>query len=431
MIAVLQINQPQLTLFVQQATSGSAFSGNFVSLVSNGVYMGPNVVATTGGAQTITGLKTFDSSPNVPYSGTTGSAPSARWVNDQIAAIGSSSSTAINSLSGYVQGASGALSYVRVTGSSTIGGANFTGLGGTLIIYSGNLIFISGAAGGGGAGSSNVQITGSSTLSTANFTGAGSVTLFYDGTKIFISGTAGADSTLSGYVEGNFVHRGAVDELVSGIKTFTGSPQVPSPALPSGAANLSWVSGVSGDLYARMTGISGAVAGTTTNYYITGTGVVTASATGIVTNTFNVTSGNISLSSSGTVTNNFNSPINYNINQPTGNFVNMSFYYDENNLATGLNTYEAFIGRSFIFTGYALGVINTGTQGFFSGSFYQRTATNGKTNFTDFSLNSGALFYASGGFNQTISGLNRVGLDIYRIGTGITGLSVGLFGVGY
>jgi len=210
----------------------------------------------------------------------------------------------------------------------------------------------------------------------------------------------------------------------------------------------------------------------TNNYWITGTGVVTTSfnASGNINNTFSITSGNTyvyntgvttstftiysgdaSVSNSGTATNTFNTSgaatvtnngtatNNFNgqttnvtnLSGITGNFVNMSFWYDESNLSTGLNTIEAFVGRSFFFTGYGLGVINTGTQGYFSGSFYQRTSTNAKTNFIDFSLNSGMFFTGVGGYNQEISGMNRVGLDIYRIGTGITGLSVGLFGVGY
>ena len=109
----------------------------------------------------------------------------------------------------------------------------------------------------------------------------------------------------------------------------------------------------------------------------------------------------------------------------------MAFWYDQYNLATGLNNVEAVVGRSFFFTGYSVGVINTGTQGFFSGSLYQRTPINTKTSFIDLSLNSGLYFKSQGGFVQEISGLNRVGLDILLLGTGITGLSIGVFGVGY
>lgn len=115
----------------------------------------------------------------------------------------------------------------------------------------------------------------------------------------------------------------------------------------------------------------------------------------------------------------------------TGNFVNISFWYDEFTLATGLNTIESFVSRDFTFTGYGIGSITALTQGAFSGSLYQRTPTNTKITFVNFGMPSTQSFTGRGGFSQVISGLNRVGLDIYSIGTGITGLSVGLFGVGY
>lgn len=120
-----------------------------------------------------------------------------------------------------------------------------------------------------------------------------------------------------------------------------------------------------------------------------------------------------------------------NISGVTGNFVNMSFWFDQYGLTTGLNQAEAGIGRDFLFTGYGIGCINSGTQGSFSGSFYQRTPTNIKTTFVNFGFSAGQLFTGRGGFGQTISGMNRVGFDIYLIGTGITGLSASLFGVGY
>ena len=182
---------------------------------------------------------------------------------------------------------------------------------------------------------------------------------------------------------------------LSGSYTFTGSPLVVSPTLPSGATNIIYVSGVSGSLSARDLSISGALQAA-----------------------INATSGS-------TINN------NYSFTGITGNFVNMSFYYNASTLATGLNNVEAFVGRTFFFTGYAIGSITSGTQGIFSGSLYQRTPTNTKTNFINFSMNSGLFFTSSGGFNQQVTGLNRVGLDIFQIGTGLTGLSIGIFGVGY
>jgi hypothetical protein len=139
-------------------------------------------------------------------------------------------------------------------------------------------------------------------------------------------------------------------------------------------------------------------------------------ATGVLNNTFNAAP----------VSNNA-----INVGSVTGNFVNISFYFDQYNLNTGSNQIEAFVGRNFTFTGYAVGAITSGTQGFFSGSFYQRTTVGVKVPFRDFSFNSGQFFTGVGGLSQTISGLNRVGLDILALGTGMTGVSVGIFGVGY
>lgn len=76
------------------------------------------------------------------------------------------------------------LSAIKITGSSIIPVANFTGLGGTLIIYSGNQIFVSGAAVGGGGI------------------------------------TQGQLDSLSGYADAILVHRSG-DEFISGSKTFT------------------------------------------------------------------------------------------------------------------------------------------------------------------------------------------------------------------
>lgn len=116
----------------------------------------------------------------------------------------------------------------------------------------------------------------------------------------------------------------------------------------------------------------------------------------------------------------------------TGNFVNMTFYFDAFTLETGLNVSEGFVSRDFSFTGYSLGVINSGNAGTaLTGKLYQRTTTNTKVNFADFSLANGSLFIANGGYNQTISGLNRIGVDLLGVPTGMTGLSVGVFGIGY
>ncbi len=471
LVSISQLNQAQLTAFIASASSGSAFSGNILSYANGSGTFGPNVMYTYGD-QSITGRKRFYLSPDVPYYDGSGRAPSALYVLNQDLAVSGVLNGYIDSVSGFMNGISGLIPYIQVTGSDPISIANLTGIGTTVVTYANGYIRISGAAAGGGGGGSIppgiVYITGDQTIAGQKTFSDPAVfnsdvglfgTTFVIGAIEVPTPSSGPEAINLDYlldVSGVLAAGGGGgspnsvtttgNEVIGGFKRFTGSPFVPIPTQPSGAANLLWVGGVSGVLvtrdlaisgaiYAQMTGISGAFSagGTINNYYITGTGIVTASSTGIVTNTFNITSGTILPSSSGTVNNVFNGTVNNNINIGgiTGNFVNMSFWFDQYNLATGLNFVEGFVSRDFFFTGYALAAINTGTQGYFSGSFYQRTPTNVKTNFINFSLNSGTFFSANGGYIQTITGMNRVGLDIYLIGTGITGLSVGLFGVGY
>jgi hypothetical protein len=440
LINVTQINADQLSAFVRQASSGSAFSGNFINLVSNGIYMGPNVVWTSGGTQDISGQKRFVSSPIIPYSGSTGTAPSARWVNDQI-------STSAASLASSIADTGAALSKVRVTGGNTIQDANFSGIGGTQVIHSGDCVLISGGAGGGGgAGDSNVLVTGSSTISSANLTGVGGVVITYDGTYIRVSGAVGADSTLSGYVENFFVNRYS-DQSVTGVKTFVSSPLVPVATIGTQAVNLGQLSGTSGILHVEITGasgylfqqmlvMSGTLTGNMTGAFIGPSGVPGPSGAVGPSGAIGPIGPSGEMGPSGAIgpsgaTGPTGAVGSIMISGITGNFVNMSFFFDQFNLTTGLNLLEGFVSRDFFFTGYALGAYNSGTQGLISGSIYQRNTINVKTELTNFVFNSGTFFYASGGFSQVASGMNRIGVDILRIGTGVTGFSVGVFGVGY
>ncbi len=437
MISVRQINQQELTDFVALASSGTAFQDNITAYTNQSGYLGGNVLYTSGGLQTVTGSKRFLDPLLVNYSGGTGAAPSSRWVNDQIA-------NASLSLSGFILGISGAL-----TGSQTVGvGTGYSGFVENTFVHRTNVDeTISGIKTFVGT---ELNITGDINVNNASFAwlqgdlevdgslfaediyaAISSTVKFHDQAKFdnspfvpntptaisgainlfYLSGVSGVLAAGGGGGSPNSVTTTG-NEIIGGFKQFTGSPFVPAPTQPSGVANLSWVSGVSGDLYARMTGISGAIGGgssITNNYYITGTGTIN--------NTYN--------SSGGAITNTFVSQ-----NIFTGNVINMSLWFDQYNLATGLNQIEAFVSRDFVFTGYALGVINTGTQGYFSGSLYQRTPLNTKTNFVNFSLNNGMVYSGAAGYAQTVSGQNRVGLDIYLIGTGITGLSVGIYGTG-
>ena len=80
-IDLKQLNQLEL----YHAITGSMESG-FNQLFSNsaatGLYLGYSVVYVTGGNQTISGQKTFSTSPNIPYTGTSGQPVSLRYLSD-------------------------------------------------------------------------------------------------------------------------------------------------------------------------------------------------------------------------------------------------------------------------------------------------------------------------------------------------------------
>lgn len=107
----------------------------------------------------------------------------------------------LSSLSGFTLNASGALqalivggggTAVKVTGSSALVTANFTGIGGVLVFTSGGLVFVSGGAGGGGGGVPSVNgITSAVTV-----VGTGTVSVTTAGSSIIVSG----DPSISGYV---------------------------------------------------------------------------------------------------------------------------------------------------------------------------------------------------------------------------------------
>lgn len=498
-INVNQIDQAGLSLFVQQASSGSAFSGNFTNFVASSGWIGPTALWITGGNQTVLGSKTFTGAIGVPYSGTTGQTVARLYVDTFVNLVSGFAQTSLNNsnntLSGFLSSgltATGAtivnslnnlsglvianlfttgsiLSAVKVTGSSIIQIANFTGLGGTLVIYSGNQIFISGAAGttvndpmyvtgnqlvsglkrfisgievlnstspsgainfaflsgvsgvlaamGGGGGAPNaVFTTGDQTIgSVKTFTGTVLVpnnpTLPSGAVNLaYLSGVSGVlnAAILAGGGAPNAVFTTG-DQTIGSVKTFTGTILVPdNPALPSGAVNLKHLLLVSGTLS------SGGVGATINNFYITGTGTIN--------NTFN---------STGNITNTFN----YNDTIITGNFIDVSFFLDP--IATGLNLFEAHIAHGFTFTGAAFSCRTsgfgpvTGGGAAMSGKIYQVDNNNTEQTLYSFVFQSGLIYSGSPTFNIYVTGRNRVGLSISNSLSGIEKFAVGVFGGTY
>lgn len=118
----------------------------------------------------------------------------------------------------------------------------------------------------------------------------------------------------------------------------------------------------------------------------------------------------------------------------TGVFSTLSFLLEP--VGTGEDLAESFVGHTFIATGYALGCVQSGRgpltagSGPLSGSIYVRDTGNTKTYLENFVFDSGKIFYYSGGFSHTVTGLYRMGIDVSNSLSGISKFSVGIFGFG-
>lgn len=109
---------------------------------------------------------------------------------------------------------------------------------------------------------------------------------------------------------------------------------------------------------------------------------------------------------------------------------------------SGLYQQEFFVSDPITFTGYKIGAIYSGRGpaylssgvsgvplwGPLSGSYYQRSTGNQVTNIVDFSFTSGIIYKESGDYNVTISGGNRVGINIYSGLSGLQSVTFGIFG---
>ena len=119
----------------------------------------------------------------------------------------------------------------------------------------------------------------------------------------------------------------------------------------------------------------------------------------------------------------------------TGNFTNLSFYFDYP--FTGLYLSEAFISQKFTFTGYAIGCVSSGLGpahlafgysgnplfNLMTGNIYQRDLNNVVTEIAPFNFNSGLFSKVSGNFSVNVPALSRVGISLYSGLSGIKGLT--------
>lgn len=175
----------------------------------------------------------------------------------------------INSLSGFTLSASGALqaqisagngTQVRITGSTTLTIADFTGIGGTLVFWSGGQVFISGGAGGGGGVTSLNGVVGA-----VNLLGTGLVSTSIDGQTIIISG----DNSISGNValtgQQSIAYSNSVGSILSGNMAQTGATLL-SVILNTGTQNVLFTSGASGVLQSQINSLP-------TTAYVNGIGI--------------------------------------------------------------------------------------------------------------------------------------------------------------
>lgn len=258
-------------------------SGNFVGvsviLGTSGVLS--NQIINTGSLlyQYMTGLSGFDITnlATITQLQFTGSSLYADIIGLSGNLTGTYASNAqLNGLSGY---ALTTFSAVRVSGSALVTGANFTGIGGTLVFWSGNFICISGAGGG-----TSLQVTGSPTIVNATLTGIGGTQVFVSGNTIFISGGAGGGGITTGGGLLNFAF-----QLSTGLPVGNENPFIsfPSPGFSSPPFVIYSLANNSGNaiLASQLSGVTSAgfnlslsAAPTTSNYFLsymatTGTGI--------------------------------------------------------------------------------------------------------------------------------------------------------------
>ncbi len=121
----------------------------------------------------------------------------------------------------------------------------------------------------------------------------------------------------------------------------------------------------------------------------------------------------------------------------TGNFYSLSFFVDP--ATTGRAVGESWVSSTWLATGWAIGAVTSGAgsdiatpNAIFTGRLYSRALDNTTTTLVNFTFNSGLYSYFSGSnLSIPITGASRVGLDIISTLSGLSKVSVGLFGFGF
>lgn len=248
LLSVRQINQSELVLLIQQTASGAALSGSLGAYFAASGWVGNTVLYTTGGAQSVTGTKTFLDSPIVPSGGLTITAANKDYVLAQVGSLSSS-------LSGYID----SFFVSRVNDQTILGRKVFTGAVGvgspTQTGDATNLAYVSQVS-----GVLQTQITNITVSNTVNLTGNQLIT----GTKSFVSSplvpvpTDGSGAVPKSYVD-SLTLTGVVyttgSQTISGVKTFLDSPVIPVAVASNQPVTLAQLQGTAFN-YAPTTGYS-------------------------------------------------------------------------------------------------------------------------------------------------------------------------------
>ena len=267
--ALLTNESGVLTGLISQ-TSGVLQSG----IASTGSILYGDIASLSGQASatyaTISNLALTGSNLYVTMTGMSGQSVLNYATIVNLGSTGSTLYSDILGLSGNLIASGGLLSAVKVTGSSIIPIANFTGLGGTLVFTSGGFVFISGAGAGGGTNVTSLN----GLINAVTVVGTGGLTVTTQGQNVLISG----DSSISGALTATGA---AIEVQISSLSGYVGNA--------SGALQT-LVNATGLQLYQDITGLSGQVASTyatITNVTLTGVAIEAqiASLSGFVTGT--------------------------------------------------------------------------------------------------------------------------------------------------
>jgi hypothetical protein len=458
-------------------------TNGYVTGISGALQTQINTVNTWTGSTTGVYYPRFTNPSGFIWTGQTGAFAAAVLLES----TGSNLQGQINSLSGNLTGSINLIpSTIRVSGSSFITGANFTGVVGAAVIHSGDTILVSGTifnsgffsgtldkffvhktgdealsgikffadrpyVGTGISGmisgtgvvlsgeATAVKITGSTTLDLANFTGIGGAQVILSGNSVLISG--GASSSVGGAGSGVSL---LVATGYSNSGGFTGN------VLLSGAGGVVAFTGANRSIVISGTpAVGGVTSLAATGIINTGffTGSVMLSGAGnIVVSTGNQVSKLIVVSGDTGAYTNFTSLQNQ-ITSLSGAISGGSFVQITGLLitgvkndinfftpfpTTGLALQETFVSNVMFITGYAIGATSSGVGGAHQtsgasgavlqypcvGEFYQRTTGNSTGLISSFTFNSGLLFQKASIANFATASDARIGLNIF---SGISG----------